>query len=64
MKDVLDVYRVGDSFNEDEQRIIISAVTGQAFFIGSSELRNCIKIITGKYAQSLFEDKHGGHITS
>ena len=39
MKDVLDVYKAGDSFNEEEQRMIISAVTGQVFFIGSSELR-------------------------
>ena len=29
MKDVLDVYKAGDSFNEEEQRMIISAVTGQ-----------------------------------
>ena len=67
MKDVLDVYRVGDSFNEDEQRMIISAVTGQTFFIGSSELRNCIQIKAGKYAQSLFEGEtqkgKGGYIT-
>ncbi|MGN1373163.1 MAG: VirB4 family type IV secretion system protein, partial [Candidatus Coproplasma sp.] len=28
MKDVLDVYKVGESFNDDEQRMIISAVTG------------------------------------
>lgn len=36
MKDVLDVYSAGDSFNQEEQRMIISAVTGQAFFIGST----------------------------
>jgi hypothetical protein len=59
MQDVLDVYRAGDSFNEDEQRMIISAITGQAFFIGSSELRNCIKIVAGKYAQSLFDEQQG-----
>ena len=59
MKDVLDVYKAGDSFNEDEQRMIISAVTGQAFFVGSTELRNCIRIKAGDYTQSLFEEKKG-----
>jgi hypothetical protein len=67
MQDVLDVYRVGDSFNEDEQRMIIAAGTGQVFFIGSSELRNCIQIKTGRYARSLFDDEaqdksKGGYI--
>lgn len=57
MKDVLDVYKAGDSFNEEEQRMIISAVTGQAFFVGSSELRACIRIKSGEYARELFEDK-------
>ena len=56
MKDVLDVYSAGDSFNDEEQRMIISAGTGQAFFIGSTELRTCVKIITGENATSLFED--------
>ena len=55
MKDVLDVYKAGDSFNEEEQRMIISAVTGQAFFVGSSELRACIRIKAGQYARELFE---------
>ena len=59
MKDVLDVYKAGDSFNQDEQRMIISAVTGQVFFIGSSELRTNIKISTGEYIKSLFEEKTG-----
>lgn len=57
MKDVLDVYKAGDSFNEEEQRMIISAVTGQAFFVGSSELRACIRIKAGKYARGLFEER-------
>ena len=57
MKDVLDVYKAGDSFNEEEQCMIISAVTGQAFFVGSSELRACIRIKSGEYARELFEDK-------
>ena len=56
MKDVLDVYRAGDSFNDEEQRMIISAVTGQAFFVGSTELRACIRIKAGDYAQELFDE--------
>ena len=60
MKDVLDVYKTGDSFNEEEQRMIISAVTGQAFFVGSSELRTRIRITTGEYMQGLFEDRKTG----
>ena len=56
MKDVLDVYRAGDSFNDDEQRMIISAVTGQAFFVGSTELRACIKISSGDFAKELFDE--------
>ena len=59
MKDVLDVYKAGDSFNADEQRMIISVVTGQVFFIGSTELRTNVKITTGEYIKSLFEDKTG-----
>lgn len=57
MKDVLDVYKAGESFNDDEQRMIISAVTGQAFFIGSTELRASVKIISGEYAQTLFSEQ-------
>ena len=57
MKDVLDVYKAGDSFNEEEQRMIISAVTGQAFFVGSSELRACVRIKAGKYARGLYEER-------
>ena len=55
MKDVLDIYKAGDSFNDEEQRMIISAVTGQVFFIGSTELRAAIKITTGDYVKKLFE---------
>lgn len=58
MKDVLDVYKVGESFNDDEQRMIISAVTGQAFFIGSTELRTSVKILSGEYAQMLFNEQN------
>ena len=39
--------------------MIISAVTGQVFFIGSTELRTNVKITTGEYIKSLFEDKTG-----
>ena len=56
MKDVLDIYKAGDSFNDEEQRMIISAVTGQAFFVGSTELRNCVRIKAGEYTQTLFEE--------
>lgn len=59
MKDVLDIYKAGDSFNADEQRMIISAVTGQVFFIGSTELRTNVKITTGEYIKSLFDEKTG-----
>lgn len=57
MKDVLDVYKAGESFNEEEQRMIISAVTGQVFFVGSTELRACIKIKAGEYARGLYEEE-------
>ncbi len=57
MKDVLDVYSAGDGFNTEEQRMIISAVTGQAFFIGSTELRACIRITAGEYMQDLFNEE-------
>jgi type IV secretory pathway VirB4 component len=56
MKDVLDVYAAGDSFNDEEQRMIISAVTGQAFFIGSTELRTCVHIVAGDYSKKLFDE--------
>lgn len=57
MKDVLDVYRTGDSFNDEEQRMIISAVTGQAFFVGSTELRSCVRIQAGQCARELFSEE-------
>jgi len=57
MKDVLDVYRAGDSFNDEEQRMIISAVTGQAFFVGSTELRSCVRIKAEKNAEELFNEE-------
>lgn len=63
MKDVIEVYKAGDGFNQDEQKMIMSAVTGQAFFIGSSELRAGVKISTGEYMQKLFSEiKTGGDL--
>lgn len=56
MQDVLDVYKAGESFNEEEQRLIISAGTGQAFFIGSTETRTCVKIKSGEIMKSLFDE--------
>ena len=58
MKDVLDVYSAGDGFNQEEQRMIIAAVTGQAFFIGSTELRACVRITAGDYMQGLFDEEN------
>ena len=60
MKDVLDIYKAGDGFNLDEQRMILSAITGQAFFVGSSELRTRIRVTTGDYMQGLFDDRKRG----
>ena len=57
MKDVLDVYKAGDSFNDEEQRMIISAVTGQVFFVGSTELRTCVKIAVGDFVKGLFNER-------
>lgn len=37
--------------------MIISAVTGQTFFVGSTELRNCILVKAGDYTQLLFEER-------
>ena len=56
MRDVLDVYKTGDSFNAEEQRMIISAVTGQMFFVGSTELRCCVRITAGEMLARLFEE--------
>lgn len=53
MKDVLDV---GYVFNAEEQRSIVSAVTGQVFYIGSSEQRANVKIIAGEYSEKLMTE--------
>lgn len=60
MKDLLEIYQAGDSFNDEEQRMIISAGTGQVFFIGSTEQRNCIRIETGDFTRVMFEQKKEG----
>ena len=60
MKDLVEIFKVGNGFNQDEQKMIMSAVTGQAFFIGSSELRAGVKISTGEYIQNLFLEKKSG----
>ena len=57
MKDVVEIYKAGDGFNHDEQKMIMSAVTGQAFFVGSSELRAGVKISTGEYMRKLFDEE-------
>lgn len=57
MKDVLDVYSAGDSFNDEEQRLIVSAITGQVFFVGSTETRTCVKIQAGEYVKELFGEE-------
>ncbi len=57
VKDLLDIYKTGDSFNRDEQRMIISASTGQIFFIGSSEFRTGARVIAGDYIKSLFNER-------
>ncbi len=56
MKDVIEIYKAGDGFNHDEQKMIMSAVTGQAFFVGSSELRAGVRISTGEYMRKLFDE--------
>lgn len=55
MKDILDIYKVGDTFNEEEQRMIITSNTGECFFVGSSELKACVKIEANSYIRNLFE---------
>ncbi len=58
MKDVLDVYKTGDGFNDEEQRLIVSAVTGQVFFVGSTETRTCVRIQAGDFARALFDENN------
>lgn len=57
MQDVLDIYKAGDSFNKEERRMIISATTGQAFFVGSSELRTSVQIKANDYIKEMFDNE-------
>ncbi len=58
MQDVIDVYKIGKSFNKEEERIITTLGTGECFFIGSSEKRAVLKINTNDYMQKLFEERN------
>ena len=55
MQDILEIYKAGNSFNKEERKIIISAATGQAFFIGSTELRFPVKITCNDKLKYLIE---------
>lgn len=57
MQDVVDVYKLGKGFNEEEQKIITTQGTGECFFIGSSEKRALLKITTGDYIKKIFEER-------
>ena len=57
MQDVLDIYKSGNSFNKEERMIIISSTTGQAFFIGTTDLRTPIKIKANDYVHSIINDE-------
>ncbi|MCD8295743.1 MAG: hypothetical protein LUE27_10980 [Clostridia bacterium] len=54
MKDLCELFGAGESFNTEEQRRITAATTGSAFFIGSSELRESLKVEADKYVENLF----------
>ena len=55
MQDILEIYKAGNSFNKEERKIIISSSTGQAFFIGSTELRFPVKIVSNENLKYLIE---------
>ena len=59
MADVLDLYRAGESFNDDERAMIMRAETGQAFFVGSTEFRAGVEIIASPDVESLFDEEGG-----
>ena len=44
-----------ETFNEEEQRIIITLNTGECFFIGSSELKSCVKVEADTNIREIFE---------
>lgn len=58
MQDVVDVYKLGKGFNEEEQKIITTLGTGECFFIGSTEKRALLKITTGEYIKKIFEERN------
>ena len=55
MQDVIDLYKAIDSFNKEERKAIISANTGEVFFIGSSDLREAVKIQMNSDIKDLLE---------
>ena len=59
MADVLDLYRAGESFNDDERAMIMRAETGQAFFVGSTEFRAGVEIIASPDIEQLFNEEGG-----
>ena len=46
-----------DDVNKEERRMIISATTGQAFFVGSSELRTSVQIKANDYIKEMFDNE-------
>ncbi|MCD8285810.1 MAG: DUF87 domain-containing protein [Clostridia bacterium] len=54
MKDLTELFGAGESFNTEEQRRITAAATGNAFFIGSTELRESLKVEADRFVSDLF----------
>ncbi|MCD8307971.1 MAG: hypothetical protein LUD51_07095 [Clostridia bacterium] len=54
MKDLCELFGAGESFNTEEQRRITSAATGNAFFIGSTELRESLRVEADRFVEDLF----------
>ncbi len=54
MKDMVEIYNSADGLNKEEEKMIVFSTTGEAFFIGSSELRSMVKIKTEKKIEELF----------
>ena len=62
MTDVLDLYRAGEGFNDDERSMIMRAETGQAFFVGSTDFRASVNIIASSDIESLFGEEGGAAV--
>ena len=62
MTDVLDLYRAGEGFNDDERSMIMRAETGQAFFVGSTDFRASVNIIASSGIESLFGEEGGAAV--